>query len=140
MWFNPMMAWLLRSPFHGLVSKNMMLITLTGRKSGKNISTPTNYLRDGNTLWVISWRERTWWRNLRGGAALKVLLEGKIVEGRGEVIEKNTDAAQSLYDYYRKAPQSAKYINIGLDSAGQPVFADCESAAQKLVIVRIDLA
>lgn len=140
MWFNPMVIWLLRSPLHFLVSKGVMLITVTGRKSGRKISTPTNYLRDDGTLWVVSWRERTWWRNLRGGAAVWALLAGKRVQGRGQVVEDEKEVAQALFEYYRKAPRVAKYVQIGLDAAGLPVVADCERAAQKMVVVRIDLA
>jgi deazaflavin-dependent oxidoreductase (nitroreductase family) len=139
MWFNPMMVWLLKSPLHGFISRNVMLTTVAGRKSGNQISTPTNYLRDGNTLWVISWRERTWWRNLRGGANVRVLLAGRRVEGSGQVIEEEKAVAQSLFDYYRKVPQLAKYVQIGLDAAGLPVSSDCERAAKKMVVVRIDL-
>lgn len=139
MWFNPMMVWLLKSPLHGFVSQNMMLTTVTGCKSGKQISTPTNYLRDGDTLWVISWRDRKWWRNLRDGAKVRVLLAGKNVEGRGQVIEEEKAVAQSLVAYYSKVPQVAKYVQIGLDAAGLPVIADCERAAQKMIVVRIDL-
>ena len=139
MWFNPIMIWLLKSPLHGFISKNVMLTTVTGRKSGKQISTPTNYLREGNTLWVISWRDRTWWKNLRGGAKVQVLLAGKTVQGRGQVIEEQSAVAQSLFDYYKQAPQTAKYVQIGLDAAGKPLVADCERAAQKMVVVRIDI-
>lgn len=139
MWFNPMMAWLLKSPLHGFVSKNMMLTTVTGCKSGKQISTPTNYLRDGDTLWVISWRDRKWWRNLRDGARVRVLLAGKNMEGRGQVIEEEKAVTQSLVEYYSKVPQVAKYMQIGLDAAGLPVIADCERASQKMIVVRIDL-
>jgi hypothetical protein len=32
---NGFITWLLRSPFHGLLRKGMMLITVTGRKTGK---------------------------------------------------------------------------------------------------------
>jgi deazaflavin-dependent oxidoreductase (nitroreductase family) len=139
MWFNPMTIWLLKSPLHGMISKGVLSVTVTGRKSGKTISTPTNYVRDGNSLWVISWRDRTWWRNLRGGANVRLLLAGKSVEGRGQVIEEEKVVAQSLFDYYRKVPQVAEYVEIGLDAAGLPVSADCERAAQKMVVVRIDL-
>ncbi len=140
MWFNPLVTWLLRSPLHGLVSENVMLVTVTGRKSGKSISTPTNYQLHGNTLWVISWRDRKWWRNLRGGADIRVLLRGRNVQGRGEVIEEEKAVAQSLSDYYRKAPKIAKYVGISLDSVGQPIPADCDCAAQKMVTVRISLS
>jgi deazaflavin-dependent oxidoreductase (nitroreductase family) len=139
MWYNPMMIWLLKSPFQGMVSKGVMLVTVTGCKSGKSISTPTNYLRDGNTLWVISWRDRKWWRNLRGGAKVRVLLAGQSVEGRGWVIEEENAVAESLFEYYQKSPQYAKYVGIGLTAMSQPVFTDCERAAQKMLVVRIDL-
>lgn len=139
MWFNPMMVWLLKSPLHGMISKGVMLVSVTGRKSSRMISTPTNYLRDGNTLWVMSWRDRKWWRNLRGGASVRVLLAGRSLQGRGQVIEEEKQVAQSLFDYYQKVPQLAKYVQINLDTAGLPISADCERAAQKMVSVRIDL-
>jgi hypothetical protein len=139
MWFNPMMTWLLKSPLHGMISKGAMLISVTGRKSGRTISTPTSYLRDGNILWVISWRDRKWWRNLRVEAPVRVLLAGKDAEGCGQVLEKEKAVARSLFDYYQKVPKKAKYMGIGLDAAGLPVLPDCERAAQKLVMVRIDL-
>ncbi len=141
MWFNPIMILLLKSPFHGIISKNMMLVSVTGRKSGKIISTPTNYLRDGNNLWVISWRERKWWRNLRSGsgAVVRILLAGKNIEGCGHIIEDEKAVAQSLFEYYKKVPQYAKYVAIGLDAHDQPLLADCERAAQKMVMIRIEV-
>ena len=137
MWYNPMMIWLLKSPLHGFVSKGLMLTSVTGRRSGKTITTPPNYLRDGDTLWVVSWRDRNWWKNLRGGASMRVLLAGKTVEGRGELVEEEEAVAQSLLEYYEKAPQLAKYVNIGLDAAGCPVFEDCRTAAEKMVVVKV---
>jgi hypothetical protein len=137
MWFDPMMIWLLKSPLHGLVSKGVMLTSVTGRRSGKTITTPTNYLQDGNTLWVVSWRDRNWWKNLRGEAPMRVLLAGKVVEGCGQVVEEESAVAQSLFEYYQKAPQLAKYVNIGLDAAGCPVFEDCRTAASKMVMVKV---
>lgn len=57
-WFmkvqNPFMKWLLRSPFHGAVSRMYLLITFTGRKSGKTYTTPVQYAQDGNTLYIIT--------------------------------------------------------------------------------------
>jgi hypothetical protein len=56
---NSFIAWLLRSPLHGLLSANTLLITMAGRKTGRPITTPVNYVRDGDRLWVISSRDRT---------------------------------------------------------------------------------
>src|SRR5512133_3852919 len=139
MWYNPFIIWLLKSPFHGMLSKNMMLISVIGRKSGRIISTPTNYLRDGNHLWIVSWRGRKWWRNLRTAAVVRVLLAGKEIEGCGQVIEDEKAVAQSLFNYYKKVPQYAKYVTIGLDAQNQPLRSDCERAAQNMVMIRIEL-
>lgn len=117
----------------------MILLTVTGRKGGKAIATPINYLRDGHTLWVISWRDRTWWRNLRGSALVNVLLAGKAVQGCGQVIEEPKAVAQSLFACYQKVPKYAKYVQICLDNLGCPIFADCERAAQNMVMIRIEV-
>ena len=37
---NPLLAALLRSPLHRLASKNLMLLTVTGRKSGRTYTLP----------------------------------------------------------------------------------------------------
>ena len=140
MWFNPIITWLLRSPIHPLVSKGTMLVTVTGSRSGEPITTPTNYLRDDNSLWVISWRERSWWRNLRGGAAVQVLLAGESLAGQGQVIEEEGEVALSLCEYICKALHMARYFNVKVDKKGQPNAEDCAKAAEKMIMVRIDLA
>jgi hypothetical protein len=43
---------LLRSPLHGIVGRSFMLITFTGRKSGRAYTTPVQYVQDSNTLYV----------------------------------------------------------------------------------------
>ena len=68
-----------------------------------------------------------------------MLLAGQSMEGCGQVIEEEKAVAQSLFNYYRRVPQIARYVQIGLDAAALPISADCERAAQKLLMVRVDL-
>jgi hypothetical protein len=51
---NPMMRWLLRSPLHGLVSKVYLLLSVTGRKSGKVYVVPVQYAQQGDTLLILT--------------------------------------------------------------------------------------
>ncbi|MFN8527362.1 MAG: nitroreductase/quinone reductase family protein [Anaerolineae bacterium] len=139
MWVDPIMSWVLKSPLHALVSKGIMLVTVTGRKSGRSISTPTAYLRDGRTLWVVSRRESKWWRNLRGGAAAQVLVAGKTLTGHGSVIEDEWAVAQQLFENLKKDPKRARFAQVSLDAAGTPVFADCERAAKTMLVIKIEL-
>ncbi len=87
MWFNPFMIWLICSPFHRLLSKNFMVLIYTGRKSGKTYQVPVNYTHQGGKLVTFSYRERTWWRNLRGGAPVVLRLEGRDVQATSSVLE-----------------------------------------------------
>ncbi len=137
---NGIVAALLRSPLHGLVSKSMMLITVTGRKSGKTYSTPVSYLRDGETLLTTSYRERSWWRNLRGGAPVTVHVQGKDLTGRGEVIEDAAGVSAAMAAYFRLRPGYARFFGVKLDTDGQPAPDDLARVAQARVVVKIHLA
>jgi deazaflavin-dependent oxidoreductase (nitroreductase family) len=140
MWYNEPMKWLLRSPLHGLISGNMLLITVTGRKSGKQYTTPVSYLRNGNTLLVTSSHDRTWWRNLRGGAPVTVRLQGQNRRGWAEAIEREQAIAAGLLAYLQQVPRLARYYGVTLDPDGQPNVEDVERVAQDKVIVRLRVA
>ncbi len=140
MWYNAMMKWILQSPLHGMLSNNTLLITVTGRKSGQRITTPVNFVGDGDVLSVTSYRHRTWWRNLRGGAPATVRLQGRDIQASADVIEDDAGVANGLMTHLKKVPQYAKYFQVRLDSSGQPVTADVARAAQDKVIVHIRLA
>jgi deazaflavin-dependent oxidoreductase (nitroreductase family) len=139
MWFNPIMSWMIRSPLHFMVSKNMMLMTYTGRKSGKSYSTPMNYLAMNGGLYTNSYRDRVWWRNLRGGAEVTLRLKGEDVPAHAEVIEDQSVVADSLRLYLKTAPQLAKYMDVELDESGNPHPEDIARLTQEMVLVRTEL-
>ena len=140
MWYNPMMAWLLRSPLHGLLSQSTMLMTYTGRKSGKVYSTPMNYVRvreaEGDVVLTTSYRTRTWWRNLRGGALVHLKLQGQDLKARAEAIEDERGVIEGLSLFLQRVPGWAKYYNVKLDPDGRPSASDVVEAARTRVIVR----
>lgn len=133
------MAWLLRSPMHGFISKNFALLTVTGRTSGKAYTTPVNYSREGDTLTVISQRDRTWWRNLRRDRPVTVRLQGQDMPGVGTVIEDDAGVASGVATYLHQNPQLAKYFAVSLDANGQPQSKDVAQAARTRVVVHIKL-
>ena len=140
MWYDAIMKWILRSPLHVMLSQNTLLITVAGRNSGRPITTPVNFVRDGDVLSVTSYRHRTWWRNLRGGAPVTLRLQGKEIRARGEVIEDDAGVAKGLMAHLKMVPEYAKYYQVKLDSNGQPVSEDVAHAAGDRVIVHIRLA
>jgi len=83
---NPLLRVVLRSPAHRLLSGHLMLLTVTGRRSKRTFTFPVGYAEQGgDTLRVnLDWPERKrWWRNLRGGAPVAVVLRGTRRTGIG---------------------------------------------------------
>jgi deazaflavin-dependent oxidoreductase (nitroreductase family) len=105
----------------------MMLVTVTGRKSGRGHTTPVNYVREGNQLTVVSRRDRTWWRNVAGGAPVTVRLSGKEVAGRAEVAPAGGYDLIQAYMAFR-------------EKSGHPVSAlTAELAARDIVFIHVEL-
>lgn len=138
--YNPIIGWLLRTPLHGLMSESVMLITFTGRKSGKTYTTPVNYSQDGDVLTIVSFRRRTWWRNLRDGAPISVRLRGQDLAATGHVIEDDAGVTEALVAYLQRMPRYARYFQVALDPDGQPNPEDVARAARDRVMVRVTLA
>ena len=137
MWYNPIIAWILRSPLHGLLGGSLMVVTYKGRKSGKVYHTPVNCVRDGDTWLVTSLRRRTWWRNLRGGAPVTVRVQGRDLKTVCEVLEDGEGVAANLMAYLRAVPHYAQYFDVALDADDQPNAGDVARAAQTRVMIRV---
>jgi deazaflavin-dependent oxidoreductase (nitroreductase family) len=138
-WYNPLLIAILRSPLHPLLSGSTLALTYTGRKSGKVYRTPVNYVRDGDRLLTTSYRNRKWWRNLRGGAPVSLCLQGRNIHSTGLVIEDESAVIDALFAYLRRKPRLAKYFKVKLDAASQPNRADVIRAAQPLVMIQFQL-
>jgi len=102
--WNRWVIWLLRSPLHGLVSQGMLLITVTGRKSGKTYTTPVEYRQENQCVTIISRQGRTWWKNVVEAAPVTLLLRGQEVSGQARVLSLNdTDLVRVLHQRYPTA-------------------------------------
>src|SRR5690242_15137204 len=67
----------------------VMLLTTTGRKTGKQRTTPLLYLRDGDNLATVasnggSDRPPTWWLNLKSNPEAQIQIGRKVTRVRAE--------------------------------------------------------
>jgi deazaflavin-dependent oxidoreductase (nitroreductase family) len=112
---NDFVTFFLRTPLHVFMG-NTMLITVTGCKTGRKYSTPVGFYREGDTLWVISNRDRTWWRNVKTGANVSLLLKGKTVDAfaTAELDEKEVET--HLLNYLHQIPMLARSLGIRMNN------------------------
>ena len=135
---NPFMTTVLKSPLHGLVSGSTMLITFTGRKSGKQYATPVGYMRDGET--VLCSTEANWWKNLRGGANVTLRIRGRDYEGFATPISGDIPRiAEGLRRFLIQNPSWARFADVSLDEEGIPRSEDLERAAESTTLIEIGL-
>src|SRR5688572_19638743 len=133
---NRVMRPLLRSPLHRLVSKNLMLLTFTGRKSGKQYSLPLSYVQSGNTLWLGT--QTPWYKNLRGGAPVSVRLRGKEVTGRADIIDDEDGMRAGYQTILTLYPGYSRFVEVTLGEDGQPVREEVARARERgYVVIKI---
>ena len=137
---NPFVKILARSPLHSLVDQEVILLSFTGRKSGKPITVPVNYLLDELTIHVISIRHRNWWRNLKGGASVEVLLKGKLHNGWALLVEEQQRVARELNLFCGHNPKYAQFLKVSLNENGIPEPKQLMDAARSRVAVIIKIS
>jgi deazaflavin-dependent oxidoreductase (nitroreductase family) len=129
---------ILRSPLHGLMSKKRMLLTFRGRKSGKVYTTPVSYFHEGES--IVCFTDSSWWKNLRGGAPVRMRLAGRDVAGIAYPTDADREAiAQGLARMLQKIPGDARYYQVTIGPQGQFSASDLMRAAHANVMIRIHL-
>ncbi|MCA1730351.1 MAG: nitroreductase family deazaflavin-dependent oxidoreductase [Actinobacteria bacterium] len=134
---NRFPAVILHSPLHRLMSGSTLLITFTGRKSGKRYTTPVTYLREGDIFLMTT--DSPWWRNLRGGAPLKLRVKGKEHAAFGEAVTDEAEVARVMEMMTRQFPRYGKYAGIETYPDGRLDPADLEKASRERMVVRARL-
>jgi hypothetical protein len=119
--FNRLVIWLLGSPFHRLVSKHLMLLEYTGVKSGQVRRVPITYLQEGQVVTAFCNRDVTWWKNLRGEAAVRLLLRGHIQAGTATpIMDDLTAMTPAFIAFLRTNRQAGGFQAVPFHPDGEP--------------------
>ena len=123
---NPVVRLLLKSPLYRLMP-GVMLITVTGRRSGLSYTTPVQYVLDEPQVHVLTRENRRWWRNVRGGAPVTLYLRGQSRQGWAGAFRPSADEAAPALAAFRgsslekavgRLGSQAVIVVIDLDSEG----------------------
>ncbi|HZC99444.1 MAG TPA: nitroreductase/quinone reductase family protein, partial [Actinomycetes bacterium] len=113
---NVPMRRLLRLPFRTPLSGRLMLLTFTGRKTGRTYRQPVSYVPDGDTL--LTPAGGRWKLNLREAEPIRVRLRGREVLARPEFIRDVDEVERLLHTITAANPRAASFIPV-IGQAGQ---------------------
>ena len=138
---NPFVTALLRSPLHGIASKNIALLHFRGRKSGREFVAPLSYVRTNGIVCLMSAHSTRWWMNLREeGTPVSLEIARETLTGRATLWDGDSEALRERVRRYLTAlPRDAKVYGIKLDESKRPVEESLARAAPELVFVEVEL-
>ena len=135
---NPVVKKILRSPLHGVLSQNTLLLEFTGRKSGRKLSTPVSYHLTDGIAHCFTRKSFVWWKNLNSGEPVYVTIKGKRHLVRPEVEAENSELkGQALRHFLRAVPRDAPHSGVSLDTNGDPNVDDIQRVVSDMVYVRL---
>jgi deazaflavin-dependent oxidoreductase (nitroreductase family) len=139
---NPLVAAVLRSPVHWFLSSGLMLITVTGRRTGRRYTIPVGYQRHGDVLTILvsDAPKKQWWRNFRDPAPVEVRLKGKPLSGTAHLLspasaEFKTQAEETL----RRLPWMARVFGVEYTKGQALSDAQLATLARKIAVVQVRL-
>ncbi len=135
---NPLLGLFLRSPFHFLVSDSLLLLTFTGRKSGREYTTPVGYRYIDESMVIFTHSD--WWKNLRGGATVTLHLRGERREAEATPRTDPDAVAQyiaRLIDEH--GLEAVNRIGLSIDGDGVPSVEDIKRGLEETVVIEVEL-
>lgn len=110
-------SFLLRKDWLGGMGDLVLVITTTGRRSGKAVSTPIGYVSDGDGWAALTYSTSNWYRNLRASPDALLEIRGRPVRVRAEFVDDEA-GRQQLVELYRqqRARNFRMFFNVPIDA------------------------
>ena len=139
LWFNRVMKLVLRTPLiHRVVSGNIMLLTYTGRKTGKIYTIPVSYTKQGNAITMFT--NHNWSKNLIDNVPVTLRLRGRQLNAKMDSTITDVDQITPvLSEHLRNKPADARIHKVTYDDTGKPKAAEVRRAAGKVRMIQLRL-
>jgi F420H(2)-dependent quinone reductase len=107
---NVPMRRILALPFSTPLSKRLMLLYLTGRRTGQSYRQPVSYVEDGESL--LTPGGGNWKLNLQPGRPERIRLNGRDVSARPDLIDDVDEIDSALIKMAAVNPRTLSFIPI----------------------------
>jgi len=127
---NPLARLLLRSPLHGLLDPAVLLLHVTGRKTGRRYDIPIGYASVEDRLILVT--VARWRVNLRGGADVEVTWHGRR-RPMHALLDEDPAAVAVAYDSVIRDlgwQKAARQLGITTADGLRPTLLELRVAAQ----------
>jgi deazaflavin-dependent oxidoreductase (nitroreductase family) len=122
---------------HVLMSRQLLLVAFTGRKTGRSYTTPVSYVREGDRLLIPG--GGAWWKNL-GSGPVSVRLRGSWFSVTPEVITESSSLSEVLGRMMAANPALTVLTGIRRGADGLPAPESLERERRRgFVVVRLQL-
>ena len=139
---NPLIVAILRSPLHGLMSTGLLLLTVTGRRTGRRYTIPVGYQRDGDryVILVSKARRKNWWRNYTDPAPVELLVKGEELHGMGWVVQPESfEFRKNVERTFRRLPWLAAQFAFEYDARTGLTDEQVQHLGVEAAMVQIEL-
>jgi deazaflavin-dependent oxidoreductase (nitroreductase family) len=140
---NPLVASVLRSPFHWLLSFGLMLITVTGRRTGRRYTIPVGYQRDGDVLTILVSEapKKQWWRNFHDPAPVEVRIKGKPLSGTAVLVAPASPEFRARADEtLRRLPWMGRVFGVKYKRGQTLDEGQIATLGRNIAVVQVQLA
>lgn len=140
---NPLIVRMLASPLHRLLSADLLVFEVAGRRSGRRYVLPLSYVPgEGGVVYCCTRPEGSgWWRNVRGGAPVRLVLRGRRTAAHARVLPAASgEALDGLRRFVTRNPGTGALLYAIGSDGGRPQEADLRREVARSVVVRVEPA
>lgn len=133
---NPFVRVILKSPIHFILSHQILLFRVTGRKSKKIYEIPASYAHINDALVCVTLRENLWWKNFIDIEDQEIYFKGKKINKKISINYSDDNFVRTkLKELIEHNPIDAFFAGVKLDRNKVPNSEDLDKAAKLHTVI-----
>lgn len=133
---NPFVRVILKSPIHFILSHQILLFRVIGRKSKKIYEIPASYAHINDALVCVTLRENLWWKNFIDIENQDIYFKGKKINKKISINFSDDNFVRTkLKELIEHNPIDAFFAGVKLDRNKVPNLEDLDKAAKLHTVI-----
>jgi len=133
---NPFVRVILKSPIHFILSHQILLFRVIGRKSKKIYEIPASYAHINDELVCVTLRENLWWKNFIDIENQDIYFKGKKINKKISINFSDENFVRTkLKELIEHNPIDAFFAGVKLDRNKVPNSEDLDKAAKLHTVI-----